>query len=106
MTGKSDSIDKSWPVWHPYHHEQSPDQSFRTSRRDGQRDGGRQSRLHSLVSSIFTSLRLVRYATAITRHQQDAEDAVQAALLRLVAQPTMFAAAGQPWHYLLRIGPQ
>jgi RNA polymerase sigma-70 factor (ECF subfamily) len=51
----------------------------------------------------LTSQRLVRFAAAITRHQQDAEDAVQAALVRLASQPRLLASADSPWSYLLRM---
>lgn len=51
----------------------------------------------------LTSQRLVRFAAAITRHQQDAEDAVQAALLRLVSQPDLLIQIELPWPYLLRM---
>lgn len=51
----------------------------------------------------LTSQRLVRFAAAITRHQQDAEDAVQAALIRVVRQPQLLASADAPWLYLLRM---
>ena len=51
----------------------------------------------------LTSHRLVRLAVALTRHQQDAEDAVQAALVRLAAHPQVLAAADCPWAYLLRM---
>lgn len=51
----------------------------------------------------LTSQRLVRFAVAITRHQQDAEDAVQAALVRLAGQPHLLTAAAWPWSYLLQM---
>jgi RNA polymerase sigma-70 factor (ECF subfamily) len=51
----------------------------------------------------LTSQRLVRFAAALTRHQQDAEDAVQAALVRLVCQPQILADVDSPWPYLLRM---
>src|SRR6186713_3169012 len=51
----------------------------------------------------LTSHRLVRLAVALTRHQQDAEDAVQTALVRLAGQPRLLAAAVCPWAYLLRM---
>jgi RNA polymerase sigma-70 factor (ECF subfamily) len=51
----------------------------------------------------LTSQRLVRFATALTRHQPDAEDAVQAALTRLASDPTRLATAVSPWPYLLRM---
>jgi RNA polymerase sigma-70 factor (ECF subfamily) len=51
----------------------------------------------------LTSNRLVRYAVAITRHQQDAEDSVQTVLVRVAGQPQLLAAADCPWAYLLRM---
>jgi RNA polymerase sigma-70 factor (ECF subfamily) len=51
----------------------------------------------------LTSQRLVRFAAALTRHQQDAEDAVQAALVRLVSQPELLKGVSAPWPYLLRM---
>lgn len=51
----------------------------------------------------LTAQRLVRFAAALTRHQQDAEDAVQAALARLARQPHRLHGIARPWAYLLRI---
>lgn len=51
----------------------------------------------------LTSMRLVRYAVTITRNQHDAEDAVQAALVRVADSPRLLARADQPWAYLLRM---
>jgi len=51
----------------------------------------------------LTSQRLVRFAVAVTRHQQDAEDAVQTALVRLASQPQLLATVDSPWAYLLRM---
>lgn len=51
----------------------------------------------------LTARRLVRFAAAITRQQHDAEDAVQAALMRLASEPALLAAAQCPWAYLLRM---
>lgn len=51
----------------------------------------------------LTSVRLVRFAAALTRHQQDAEDAVQTALVKLATQPHLLAAAACPWAYLLQM---
>jgi RNA polymerase sigma-70 factor (ECF subfamily) len=47
--------------------------------------------------------RLVRYAVTVTRNQHDAEDAVQAALVKVAGAPHLLAEAEQPWFYLLRI---
>jgi RNA polymerase sigma-70 factor (ECF subfamily) len=51
----------------------------------------------------FTSQRLVRFAVAVTRNQHDAEDAVQAALVRLGREPALLSATEKPWAYLLQI---
>ncbi|MBM4001057.1 MAG: sigma-70 family RNA polymerase sigma factor [Planctomycetes bacterium] len=51
----------------------------------------------------LTARRLVRLAIAITRHQQDGEDAVQTVLIHLAAQPAHLARAVCPWAYLLRM---
>lgn len=47
--------------------------------------------------------RLVRFAVAITRNQHDAEDAVQAVLVRMAGRPKLLAAAVRPWPYLLQM---
>lgn len=49
------------------------------------------------------SQRLLRLAVAITGHQHDAEDALQAVLLRVADSPNVLFQAEQPWHYLLRM---
>jgi RNA polymerase sigma-70 factor (ECF subfamily) len=51
----------------------------------------------------LTSRRLVRYAVTLTRNQHDAEDAVQAVLVRVAAHPKLLAAAKCPWSYLLQM---
>lgn len=51
----------------------------------------------------LTATRLVRFATTITRNQQDAEDAVSAALLKVVESPSILIHATAPWSYLLRM---
>ncbi|TWT75414.1 RNA polymerase sigma factor [Allorhodopirellula solitaria] len=51
----------------------------------------------------LTSLRLVRYATTITRNQHDAEDAVQAAIVKVAAQPGRLHQCEDPWAFLLRM---
>jgi RNA polymerase sigma-70 factor, ECF subfamily len=51
----------------------------------------------------LTSLRLVRFAVAVTRNQHDAEDAVQTALVRLAGRPQLLQPAACPWAYLLRM---
>ena len=51
----------------------------------------------------LTSHRLVRFAAALIHRQHDAEDAVQAALVRLASEPGLLARADCPWAYLLRM---
>jgi RNA polymerase sigma-70 factor (ECF subfamily) len=51
----------------------------------------------------LTAQRLVRFGTTIAGRQPDAEDAVQAVLARLAANPQLIADAVCPWAYLLRM---
>lgn len=51
----------------------------------------------------LTAPRSVRYARALTRNIDDAEDAVQAAMVRVARNPGVLADAWHPWAYLLRI---
>lgn len=51
----------------------------------------------------LTSLRLVRFALALTRNQHDAEDAVQTSLLRVAGRPQLLSPTTCPWAYLLRM---
>ena len=51
----------------------------------------------------LTVQRLVRYASMLTKHQQDAEDAVHTALVRMANAPRRLATADEPWRYLLRV---
>lgn len=51
----------------------------------------------------LSAQRLVRYATTITANQHDAEDAVQAALVKVAVQPQLLSQSKQPWSYLLRM---
>lgn len=51
----------------------------------------------------LASDRLVRFAVTLTRHQQDAEDAVQTALVRVASEPSLLERATCPWAYLLRM---
>lgn len=57
------------------------------------------------LSGLFdlTAHRLLRYSVTITRNQHDAEDAVQAALVRVADSPQLLGRADQPWPYLLRM---
>ena len=50
-----------------------------------------------------TASRLIRYATTLTRQRDDAEDAVQAALVRIALRPRVLAGARYPWAYLLKV---
>ncbi len=51
----------------------------------------------------LTAQRLVRYASMVTRQQQDAEDAVHTALAKLADRPLLLLKVNSPWAYLLRI---
>lgn len=57
------------------------------------------------LSRLFdlTAPRLLRYASTVTRHRQDAEDALQSAMVRLALAPLRLAEAWHPWAYLLRM---
>ena len=59
----------------------------------------------SALSALFDLVapRSVRYAQALTRNQHDAEDALQAAFVRVALYPRGLAEANHPWAYLLRI---
>lgn len=61
-----------------------------------ERDPGALAALYDL-----TAVRLVRYAVTITRHQHDAEDAVQSVLVRVATFPHLLRDADSPWPYLL-----
>jgi RNA polymerase sigma-70 factor (ECF subfamily) len=47
--------------------------------------------------------RLLRYAFAVTRNRVDAEDAVQAAILKLSRAAAVLPTVRHPWAYLLKI---
>jgi RNA polymerase sigma-70 factor (ECF subfamily) len=49
----------------------------------------------------LTAQRLVRFSVTITRNQHDAEDAVHAALIRVVSNPQLLLRAESAWPYLL-----
>ncbi len=51
----------------------------------------------------LTATRLVRLATAITRNQHDAEDAVGSALVRVADDVQLLLRAAHPWAYLLQM---
>ena len=57
------------------------------------------------LGSLFDLVgpRLVRYSQALLRNSNDAEDAVQAAIVRLARHPESLAAARMPWAYCLRV---
>ncbi len=59
----------------------------------------------SALGGLFdlTAERLTRYAVTITRNQHDAEDAVQATLVRVAGQVPVLCQANEPWPYLLRM---
>lgn len=61
------------------------------------RDGG--DAIGPLID--LTVDRLIRLAVSITRHQDDAEDAVQAVFVRLADHPGRLIDAENPWAYLL-----
>jgi RNA polymerase sigma-70 factor (ECF subfamily) len=50
----------------------------------------------------LSAQRLVRLAMTVTKTQQDAEDALQAAFSRIAARPGLLARADLPWPYLIR----
>ncbi|WP_231943816.1 RNA polymerase sigma factor [Aeoliella mucimassa] len=58
-----------------------------------------------VVGALFdlTSQRLVRLAVAITRNQCDAEDAVQAVMVRIATRPHQLHSARCAWAYLLQM---
>lgn len=51
----------------------------------------------------LTAPRLVRYATTLTRHQHDAEDAVQTGLVKVALRAERISEVRQPWPYILRV---
>lgn len=57
------------------------------------------------IAGLFdlTATRLLRFATAITRNQHDAEDALQTALVKVAADGKKLLHAEQPWPYLLKM---
>lgn len=59
----------------------------------------------SALAQLFdlTAPRLLRYAQTLTRGREDAEDALQAALVRVARSPRSLASVQLPWAYLLRI---
>ncbi len=59
----------------------------------------------SALGELFdlVGARGVRYAQTLTRNQHDAEDALQAAFVRVALYPRAIAEAQHPWAYLLKI---
>jgi RNA polymerase sigma-70 factor (ECF subfamily) len=59
----------------------------------------------SALAELFDLVapRSVRYAQSLTRNQHDAEDALQAAFVRVALYPRALAEANHPWAYMLRI---
>lgn len=51
----------------------------------------------------LTAERLLRYALTLTRNHEDAEDALQAAMIRITLKPQVLSQAKYPWAYCLRI---
>lgn len=51
----------------------------------------------------LTATRLLRFAVTITRNQHDAEDALQATLVRVASNPRLLSRADSPWSYLLQM---
>lgn len=50
-----------------------------------------------------TAPRLLRFAETLSRNRADAEDALQATMVRVAEKPACLAAADRPWAYFLRI---
>lgn len=63
----------------------------------GRGDVGALGRLFDTVAP-----RMLRYAEALTRNPEDAEDALQSAMARMARYPAALAAADYPWAYLLK----
>ena len=51
----------------------------------------------------LTAARLVRYAETISGRREDAEDALQAAMMKLAQNPERLAHAEQPWAYFVKM---
>lgn len=51
----------------------------------------------------LTAPRLLRYAESVSGSREDAEDAVQAALVRIARNPRSLSAVRMPWAYLLKV---
>ena len=59
----------------------------------------------SALGQLFdlTAARLVRYAETISRRREDAEDALQIAMIKLAEHPERLAHADQPWAYFVKM---
>jgi RNA polymerase sigma-70 factor (ECF subfamily) len=59
----------------------------------------------SALARLFdlTAARLVRYAEMLSGRREDAEDALQVAMIKLAQNPERLASADQPWAYFVRM---
>lgn len=59
----------------------------------------------SALERLFdlTAARLVRYAEMLSGRREDAEDALQVAMIKLAQNPERLASADQPWAYFMRM---
>jgi RNA polymerase sigma-70 factor (ECF subfamily) len=59
----------------------------------------------SALAELFdlTAARLVRYGETLTGRREDAEDALQSAMVKLAQSPVRVALADQPWAYFVRM---
>lgn len=59
----------------------------------------------SALERLFdlTAARLVRYAEMLSGRREDAEDALQVAMIKLARNPERLAGADQPWAYFVRM---
>ena len=59
----------------------------------------------SALERLFdlTAARLVRYAEMLSGRREDAEDALQVAMITLARNPERLAGADQPWAYFVRM---
>ena len=67
-----------------------------------------QKMVHRGISALeelydLTANRLLRYAFSLTKNKEDAEDAVQTAMVRMALKPRLLKTAEYPWSYFLRI---
>ncbi|MBM79466.1 MAG: RNA polymerase subunit sigma-70 [Planctomycetaceae bacterium] len=46
---------------------------------------------------------MLRFAQTLTRNREDAEDALQAAMIRLAQNPKRFGSANHPWPYFMQV---